>query len=375
MEDRRQSSPHFRLAILGIRGIPAHYGGFETCVDYSSRQLVNAGISVTVFNRSQHFQSHLTSYKGVKLRYVPRPKPTFLHTIGHTIRCAQQMRGDPFDLVHLYGVGNAFAIPLLKRGGRKLLISVDAEDWAREKWGIVGRNFLLASARFAVSQADGVIVDSQAIGTLYNQRFGANTHYIAYGAETMPAQGKEWLSKFGLASGNYHLFVGRLTPEKRPHLLVDAYRSVQSEMPLVLVGDDPYHTAYIAGMKANADERVRFVGTVYGDGFHQLCRHCYLYLTASAIEGTSPALLQAMGQGAAVLVNGIPANQETVADAGFTFLAGDKADLIRQWQQLIDQPTMVQNAKAKAVQRIQQYYNWEKVAKQLMVLYGTLLGL
>ena len=362
------------VAILGIRGIPAHYGGFETCVDYTSRLLAQAGIAVTVYNRSQHFQTHPPNYAGVRLRYVPRPQPTFLHTIGHSLRCARAMSTEDFQLVHLYGVGNAFAIPALRRGGRKLVISVDAEDWARDKWGVVGRNYLLLAARFAVRTADRIIVDSRAIGDLYRQQFHAGSVFVPYGAETIPNEGQEWLRRFQLEPGRYHLFVGRLTPEKRPHQLITAYRHVRSDMPLVIVGDDPYDKGYFARLQAAADERVSFVGTVYDDGFHQLCHHCYLYLTASAIEGTSPALLQAMGQGAAVLVNGIPANRETVGAAGFTYDAGNIDDLRHQWQTLINDPARVAAARQAAVTRVRRHYTWEIVTAQLIALYRAVLS-
>ena len=363
-----------KIVILGTRGIPANYGGFETCVDYTSRLLTKSGADVTVFNREQEFESHPANYEGVNLRYVAYPKgPISIHTIGHTLKCAWAMRGEQHDLIHVYGVGNAFAIPFLKWGGCKVVISVDAEDWVREKWGVVGKNYLLLAARFATKVADSVIVDSKAIGDVYRTQFGAKTSYVAYGAETDLVDGTAWLDKFGLEAGRYHLFVGRLTPEKRPHTLIEAYKNVKSDMPLVIVGDDRYHQDYIAEMKRNADERVRFVGTVYDDGFRGLCRHSYLYLTASTIEGTSPALLQAMGQGAAVLVNGIPANRETIGNAGFAYDANDTVDLARQWQWLVDNPAVVADVQEQARQRVQTDYTWELVTKQLLALYKEIL--
>lgn len=359
-----------KIVILGIRGIPAHYGGFETCVDYTARLLAAAGHQVIVYCRSQHFEEHRPEHQKVQLRYVPRPGPPALHTIGHTLRCAGHLGREKCDIVHLYGVGNAFAIPLLRRPGRKIAISVDAEDWARDKWGLVGRNYLLLAARFAVWAADRVIVDSQAIGQLYKRQFKAkNTAYVAYGAETKPAKGQDWLAKFGLQPNGYHLFVGRLTPEKRPHDLIAAYRQVKSELPLVIVGDDPYHQGYIEQLRQMADDRVRFVGLVYDEGFHQLCHHAYLYLTASTIEGTSPALLQAMGQGAAVLVNGIPANRETIGPAGFAYEANNLNDLAKLWQQLVDDPGRVAAIRPLAIHRVRQHYNWELVTHQLEKLY------
>lgn len=362
-----------KIITLGIRGIPAHYGGFETCVDQTSRLLVKAGHQVVIYGRTQHFDTHRDSYEGVELRYVPRPRRQSLHTIGHTIRCARDMGRELCDVVHLYGVGNSFAIPLLRRHDRRVAVSVDAQDWARDKWGIVGRNYLLLAARFAVRTAHRIIVDSKAIGDYYHQHFGTESYYVAYGAETSPESGTEWLDRFGLQSGRYHLFVGRLTPEKRPHHLISAYRNVNSPYPLVIVGDDPYNQGYIDQLRQTADGRVKFVGTVYDEGFHQLCHHSYLYLTASAIEGTSPALLQAMGQGATVLVNGIPANRETVGEAGFTYAENDVGDLVRQWQALVDNPGRVAQTRSLAVQRIQKHYTWELITQQLIQLYQQMI--
>ncbi|HSH05857.1 MAG TPA: DUF1972 domain-containing protein [Anaerolineae bacterium] len=362
------------ITILGIRGIPAHYGGFETCVDRTSRLLAAAGHHVTVYNRTQHSETHPPHYDGVHLRYIPRPQTVMLHTIGHTIRCAQHMRHDNIDIVHLYGVGNAPALPFLRRRGRRLIISVDAQDWARAKWGVVARNYLLLSARLATRLADVIVVDSRAIGDYYRQLFNADTHFIAYGAETTPSNGRSWLDKFNLEPHQYHLFVGRLTPEKQPLHLIQAYNQVNCDLPLVIVGEDPHHRGYKEWLQAQGDDRVRLVGAVYDDGFHQLCHHSFLYITASAIEGTSPALLQAMGQGAAVLVNGIPANRETIGPAGFAYAENDVTDLARQWQKLIDNPDLLPPIRRAAVERIRQHYTWPLVTQQLIDLYHAQLS-
>jgi glycosyltransferase involved in cell wall biosynthesis len=143
-------------------------------------------------------------------------------------------------------------------------------------------------------------------------------------------------------------------------------------MPLLIVGDDPYDKGYAKHLREVADERVRFVEPVYDEGFHQLCRHCYLFLTASAIEGTSPALLQAMGQGAAVLVNGIPANRETIGDAGFAYRSGDERDLVRLWQYLVDHPADVERVGRAAAARVAAHYRWEQVADALESLFQSL---
>jgi glycosyltransferase involved in cell wall biosynthesis len=249
---------------------------------------------------------------------------------------------------------------------------VDALDWTRSKWNRFARAYLQLAERCAVQLADCVIVDSQVIAEYYRRRYGRETAYVAYGADTPVVTADDVVRGYGLEPGRYVLFVGRLKPEKQVHHLIEAYRGLETDVPLAIVGDDPFSQTYIRELKGMADARVRFLGYAYDEAFRQLCAHATLYVTPSAVEGTSPALLGAMGLGAGVLVNGIPENLETIGDAGFSYAANDPADLRRQLARLLADPDLLRQTGRRARARVQAIYNWERITDQLEAIYQTL---
>jgi glycosyltransferase involved in cell wall biosynthesis len=369
-----------RIGILGTRGIPAHHGGFETCVEQTALRLAARGHDVTVYCRREPGEQP-AGYQGVRLIYRRQPDQKYLHTLGHTFVCALHALGQRYDVVHLYSVGNSTLVPLLRLGGQRVAVSVDALDWNRAKWGRFARWYLKTSERFAVWFGERVIVDSRVIEDYYRAQYRARTAYIAYGGEVERPQGTDALERLGLRPYEYVVFVGRLKPEKQVHHLIEAYAGLEHALPLVIVGDDPFAKDYIARLHALAapvnaahPERVRFVGTVYGDGFKQLCANAYLYVTPSAVEGTSPALLGAMGMGAAVLVNGIPENRETIGDAGYAYPANDVAGLRAALAGLFAQPERVRQMGACARERVATVYSWDHITDELEQLYGEMMG-
>ncbi len=367
-----------RIGILGTRGIPARHGGFETCVEETAVRLAQRGHEVTVYCRWEPGEQPAT-YKGVRLVYRRQPDQKYLHTLGHTLRCVLHAMRQPYDAVHLYSVGNSTLLPLLRAAGKRAVVSVDALDWNRAKWGRFARTYLKMSERFAVWFGSRVIVDSQVIAAYYREKYRARTAYIAYGGDVETPQGTDALERLGLCPREYVVFVGRLKPEKQVHHLLEAYAGLEDALPLVLVGDDPFAQDYIARLKALAEpinaahpRRVLFSGAVYGDGFKQLCANAYLYVTPSAVEGTSPALLGAMGMGACVLVNGIPENRETIGDAGFAYEKNDVTDLRRQLAFLFARPDDVSAARERARERVRKVYSWDHITDQLEELYRRL---
>jgi glycosyltransferase involved in cell wall biosynthesis len=369
-----------RIAILGTRGIPARYGGFETCVEETATRLAARGHAVTVYCRRAPGPQP-DAYRGVRLVYRRRLDHPYLHTITHTALCGLHALRERYDVLHLYSVGNSALLPLLRASGAPVAVSVDALDWSRAKWGRFARAYLQWSERVAVALAQRVIVDSRVIAGYYGARYGAQTAYVAYGAQTERPAGREALARLGLQPHDYVLFVGRFKPEKQVEHLLGAYAGLETERPLVLVGDDPYARDYIARLQAQAavinaarPGRVRFAGAVYGEGFEQLCANAYLYVTPSAVEGTSPALLAAMGMGAAVLVNGIAENRETIGDAGFSYAPNDVAELRRELARLLADPALVRAAGERARARVQQLFSWDRVTDALEALYAEMRG-
>jgi glycosyltransferase involved in cell wall biosynthesis len=363
-----------KIAIIGTRGIPARYGGFETCVDEVSRRLVELGHDVWVYCRKGNYAYGERDYKGVQLVVLPTLKMKSLDTITHSGLSILHLMRSRWDVVHIYGVGNAIYLVLLKLLGLRTVISVDGLEWNRKKWGWFAR-FWFKFSEFVVRRfADRVVADSNVIKQYYRDTHGVDTEYIPYGAYIDALNGNEPLREPVLASRGYVLFVGRLIPEKGVHFLIEAFRDVVTDKKLVIVGDDPYHREYVESLKASGDGRVVFMGYVYGQRYTDLCKHAYVYVQPSELEGTSPALLAAMGYGCCALVNGIDENKETIGAAGLVYAKNDVKDLARKLQHLIDNPAVVDDYRQRALERVKSHYNWDTIAQNTEELYTGISG-
>jgi len=358
-----------RIAICGTYGIPARYGGFETCVEETATRLARRGHRVEVFCPRPLGGTAPAQHRGVHLRYNPSVRTKHLATLTQTaLAVAKCVRERP-NVAHVYIVGNAPLLALLRAARVPCVVSVDGMEWRRAKWGTGAKAYMRLCERLAASLAGELIVDSQVVSDYYASRYGRPGEYAPYGTFTDAPRGPSPLDRFGLRPRGYVLFVGRLTPEKNVHQLVAAFEAVETDLQLAVVGDDPFSRDYVAALKRNRDPRVCFLGYVYGDEALHLFASAYLYVTASGLEGTSPALLTAMGQGCCALVNGIAENRETLGEAGRAYSENDLSDLKRQLQFLLDRPDVVARYGRLARLRAQQVYDWDLVTDTLERVY------
>jgi glycosyltransferase involved in cell wall biosynthesis len=232
------------------------------------------------------------------------------------------------------------------------------------KWG--------AAAAFRWS--DEVYTDNAASQRQFAEIFGREPMLITLAADLWEAPGTDQLAGLGLEAEQYVLFVGMLRPDKGVHLLVDAYRELATDVPLVIVGDNPDDPAYVKRIKEQADGRVHFLGYQYGDTARQLFANCLVYVQPSVMEGNSPALMSAMACGRCVVVNGIEQNRETIGEAGLAFAPGDATDLRRILSELLADPRQISQLGLKARQRIERLYNWDRVVDSLEKVYHHLLA-
>lgn len=365
------------IAVLGIRGIPANYGGLETCAEHTTAHWARHGLQVLVYCRSSHYEEHATALGGVQLKYTPSLRLTSLDTLSHTlfsildlIRTERRVK-----LVHLYNTGNAIFLPLLKLAGKRVIVSGDGLEWKREKWGTAARLIHRLGERMAVRYADRVVVDNEEIRKYYAERYGKQAHLIAYGAERLErddALSAGFLQRHQLEAKKYFIFVGRLVPEKGVHHLIDAYERLNTALPLVIIGDDTTRTAYRDSLLARRGERVRFLGFIYGEEYQQLLVNALMYVSASNLEGTSPSLLAAMGARVCCLVNGIEENRASTGLSVPLFRKNDYEDLRRLWQGLLDEPALMDAAADSGYEHVLQNYQWSTIAEKYLGLFKEL---
>jgi glycosyltransferase involved in cell wall biosynthesis len=350
-----------RIGLLGTRGIPANYSGFETFAEELSVRLAARGHDVTVYCRSHHTPRGLTEYRGVRLRVLPTLRTKHLDTPAHTLISALDAGCRRFDVVLVCNAANAALLPLLRGRGAAVAINVDGLEWRRRKWGALARGVHRISERLAGRLSDVVVTDARVVQAYYRETYGIDSAYVAYGAPDAPVTTTAALSRFGLERRRYFLYVGRLEPENNADRVVAAFERVDTDLRLVIVGDAPYARDYIARVRATRDPRIVFTGYVFGEGYRELVSHAYASIHATEAGGTHPALLEAMGMGRGVLVNDVAENREAAGDTVLYFRAGTPGDLEDRLREALASPDRLDHLAEQARRRVRAEYNWEAV--------------
>lgn len=363
-----------RIAYLGTMGIPAHYGGFETCVEEVATRLARRGHEIIVYCGYRGSKPQIKSYKGIRLVFVPCLKNKFLDFPFRAFVSTLDVLRRDVDIAHFYG-SDAWPFTTIPRiSSSKTVLTLDGLPWNRSSYPIFIRKILRLTGGFALYFPNASIVDSKSVQKWYDANFDKPPTYVPYGANIdLSDPDVEILNKKGLRNRKYVLFVGRLVREKGIHYLVEAFGKIKTDFDLVIIGGDPYGQEYESLLRKNASDNTKFLGYVYGKEYQSLCKGAYLYVTPSDLEGTSPALLTAMALGKCVLVSDIPENLETIGDAGFSFRHGDSEDLKEKLQFLLTNPANVEKIQKKAVDRISTLYDWNKITDQIEKIYFNLL--
>jgi glycosyltransferase involved in cell wall biosynthesis len=362
-----------RIALLGTRGIPANYGGFETCAEELSTRLARQGHRVTVYCRTPHIHYPEQKYRGVRLIKLPTIQQKYLDTLVHSTLSALHALVSRYDVVYVFGVGNAPVCALLRIGRLPVLLNVDGLDWQREKWPSFARWCLRAAERVAVRVANRTITDSRNVQTYYRRQRGVELAYIPYGADPRWIAPNGTLTAHGLSPNHYFLYVGRLEPENRVHDLVRATRAARTTMPTVVVGDAPYADDYKASLRREAGERVRFTGAIYGSGYWELNHHAYTVVFPVASSGTHPALIEAMACGNCVLTRDTPDNRGVGGDTVRYFSTVDELSALMRWAEA--SPDDVRALGHRAAERVRAMYDWDHVTAAYLDLTPQVLDI
>jgi glycosyltransferase involved in cell wall biosynthesis len=365
------------IALLGTRGIPASYSGFETCVEQLGRRLVERGHRVTVYCRSHHIHYEGSHYLGMRLVKLPTIANKYLDTIVHSLFSSLHALTQGYDVALYFIAGNSPVTWIPRLVGTRTVLNVDGLDWRREKWPFLAKKYLQFAEYLATFLPTTYITDSMHVQRSYEERFHSKPAYIPYGSDVEVLSSQETLKQFGLEPRKYVLFVGRLVPENCAQHLVAAFREMDTDLKCVIVGDAAYAEQYKASLRelAGNDERIIFTGYVFGKGYQELGSHAYMFVESSGVGGTHPALVEAMAFGNCVIVHDTPENLETIGEAGFAYNGRLGApDLRRVLEQLLHDPTTVEAYRLKSRQRAQSVYSWEAVTDSYERLFQKLSG-
>jgi glycosyltransferase involved in cell wall biosynthesis len=356
-----------RIAMIGTRGVPARYGGFETAVEEIGQRLVKAGHEVTVYCRGERHPEG--EHLGMRLVHLPAVQQKVAETLSHTAlsvthAAGRRIRRKGPDVALVFNAANAPLLPVLRAMRIPVATHVDGLEWKRTKWSGAGRRYYRTAESLSVRWSDALIADAKGIQDYYVERFNADSVFIAYGAPILPSTDTAKLAEAGYEPGGYHLVVARFEPENHVHLAVEGYRRSKATRPLVVVGSAPYSDEYTQQVRdlAGDDPRIRFLGGVWDqDLLDALYAGALTYVHGHSVGGTNPSLLRAMGAGAPVVAYDVNFNREVLgADAGRFW--GDAASLAALLEEAEAAPGRSTDRGAAGRKRAAERYVWDDVA-------------
>lgn len=362
-----------RIALLGTRGIPARYGGFETFAEELSTRLVARGHQVTVYCRDKH---DAPSYRGVDLIWQPTIRHKYFDTLAHTFFSTLHLirrRGPyPIDVALFCNAANAIFTWLPRIAEIPVALNVDGIERRRKKWNALARAWYYVSECLSTLLPDRIVTDAEAIRRYYRETWFADSVFIPYGADTTLAETREAPERLGLEAGRYFLYVSRLEPENHALDVREAFELVPApEMKLALIGDAPYASEYISRVRETKDPRVVIPGAIYGTGYLELGTWCFAYIHATEVGGTHPALIEAMARGALVLYLDTVENREVCGDAGIAWT--NQAELTACMNVVLGMTESERNTyRERALKRVRERYDWDAVTAQYEALLSGL---
>jgi len=357
------------VAIMGIRGIPASYGGFETFAEELGARLVKRGHKVTVYGRANIIDYRGDYYRGVRLKILPTIRQKYFDTVFHTFLCVFHTVFERYDVILICNAANSVFSFLPRIFGSKVVVNVDGIERRRKKWGAVGKAWYFLGELFSVLFPNRIVTDARIIQRYYEDRYSKKSVFIPYGVTAEKVLSQDILAKFGVRPNEYFLYVSRLEPENNAHVVIEAFEKVATDKKLVIVGDAPYAKEYIQSLKQTKDKRIIFTGYVFGKGYREFQTHSYCYIHATEVGGTHPALVEAMGYGNCVIANGTSENIEVLGRSGLFYGKNDAEDLSTKLQYVVDNPYLVSEQGEQAQMRAKRDYAWAPIVDKYESLF------
>ncbi|NQT91535.1 MAG: glycosyltransferase family 4 protein [Lentisphaerae bacterium] len=364
------------------------FSGVEKAVEEISTRLVSRGHEVTVFCRRRYNITRADSFRGIRLRSLPAIYTKHLEAISHTfLASVSAARG--YDIVHFHATGPSLLSFLPRLFGTHVVATVHGLDWQRQKWGGFATGILRAGAWAAGRFPHRTVVVSKSLQRYYRETYNCEAVYIPNGVTPGKEVNVDHIERFGVAGDDFVLFLGRLVPEKGCHLLIEAFRDVQTQKKLLIVGGGSYTDNYVTELKriADGDERIVFTGSLYGRDKAELYSNASFLVMPSSLEGMPIVILEAMSHGCPVLCSDIPPHMEIIAGSGeqefpagsaatrygFPFRADSMEALKSEMERALASPAKTKDIGAKARDYVIQPFSWDHIVDRTEELYRELI--
>ena len=369
-----------RIAMIGHKRYGSREGGVEVVVTELARRMAALGHEVTCYDRSGA-DVMTGDAAGCRARVVDGVRVVPVKTIDKkglaalSSSCFATLAAikDRPDVIHYHAEGPCVPLPLAKRAGIRTVATIHGLDWQRAKWGKLASTYIKMGERTAATKADGLIVLSEGVRRYFMESYGREAVFIPNGVDAKEALSASVIKeRWNLEKDSYLLYLGRLVPEKRPELLIEAFRALDTNKRLVIAGGSSDTSAYEKELRAAAqgDNRIVFTGFVNGEPLEELYSNCYAYVLPSDVEGMPMSLLEAMAYGRCCVTSDIPECADVLAGNGVTFVKGSADSLRVALKDLLVDSDRGRVLGAAAEAHVEKTYNWDSVVERTLAVYG-----
>lgn len=369
-----------RIAMIGHKRYGSREGGVEVVVTELARRMAALGHEVTCYDRSgadvmtgDAADCRARVVDGVRVIPVRTIDKKGLAALSSSYFATKVAIKDHPDVIHYHAEGPCVPLPLAKRAGIRTVATIHGLDWQRAKWGKLASTYIKMGEKTAASKAGGLIVLSEGVRRYFMEAYGREAVFIPNGVDAKEALPSSVIKeKWNLEKGSYLLYLGRLVPEKRPELLIEAFRALDTNKRLVIAGDSSDTSAYEKELRAAAqgDNRILFTGFVIGEPLAELYSNCYAYVLPSDVEGMPMSLLEAMAYGRCCVTSDIPECADVLAGNGVTFEKGSVDSLRSALRDLLADDGHAGALGAAAKAHVEKTYNWDSVVERTLAVYG-----
>lgn len=367
-----------RVAMIGQKRTGSREGGVEVVVTELATRMAALGHEVTCYDRSgtdvngNEAPSESYEYRGVRVVPVGTVDVRGLAALTSAYAATRAALRDRPDVIHYHAEGPCNALPLAARAGVRTVATVHGLDWQRAKWGGLASHVIKRGERQAARKAGALIVLSEPVRRYFRDEYGRDAYFIPNGVNIPePKPARLIAERWGLSEGSYVLYLGRIVPEKRPELLVEAFRGLETDKRLVIAGGASDTSGFYEEVRALAerDPRVVMAGFVEGETLAELYSNAYCYVLPSDVEGMPMSLLEAMSFGRCCVTSDIPECADVLGSAGITFPRGDAAALRGALASALSDTDRASALGDAARERVRDNYDWDSVVSRTLQLY------
>lgn len=369
-----------RIAMIGHKRYGSREGGVEVVVTELARRMAALGHEVTCYDRSgadvmtgDAADGRERTVDGVRVVPVKTVDKKGLAALSSSYFATLAAIKDGPDVIHYHAEGPCVPLPLAKHAGIRTVATIHGLDWQRAKWGKLASTYIKMGERTAATKADGLIVLSEGVRRYFMEAYGREAVFIPNGVDAKEALSASVIKeRWNLEKDSYLLYLGRLVPEKRPELLIEAFRALDTNKRLVIAGGSSDTSAYEKELRAAAqgDNRIVFTGFVNGEPLEELYSNCYAYVLPSDVEGMPMSLLEAMAYGRCCVTSDIPECADVLAGNGVTFVKGSADSLRVALKDLLVDSDRGRVLGAAAEAHVEKTYNWDSVVERTLAVYG-----